>query len=159
VYIDRLQSLVTKIWLLKCYSEWQPSTHNLDLQLSSLNDNFGAEAALQFQSRNYRYVPKAVTDCAGTRGGYRHTHAIEPARKAADYRYAWWLKFDKISRREEAMLRVSEGFSQNLDGQRPDGAASFCSLPGGIVGIGCLYSSKVVSSRQFIPGNREMWPA
>jgi hypothetical protein len=35
-------------------------------------------------------------------GRARHTPAIEPARKAADYRYAWWLKFDKICRKEEA---------------------------------------------------------
>ena len=54
--------------------------------------------------------------------GSRHIAVIEPAKEAAGYRHAWRLKFDRIGQREEAILRVSAGFSQISDAPRPAAA-------------------------------------
>jgi len=47
-----------------------------------------------------------------------------PAKEAAGNRHAWWLKFGWIDQREEAILRVSAGFSQISDAPGPDGVVN-----------------------------------
>ena len=54
----------------------------------------------------------------------RHTPAIKPARKAAGYRHAWWLKFGRIDRLEGAILGVSAEISQISDAPGPDGVVN-----------------------------------
>jgi len=53
-----------------------------------------------------------------------HIPVIEPAKEAAGYRHAWWLKFGRIDQREGAILGVSAGVSQNSDSPGLDGFAN-----------------------------------
>jgi hypothetical protein len=46
------------------------------------------------------------------------------AKVAAGNRYAWWLKFDRIDRREGAILGVSAEISQISDAPGQDGAVN-----------------------------------
>jgi len=64
-----------------------------------------------------------------------HKPVIEPAIEATGYQHAWWLRFDWIARREEALLGVSAGISQISDDQGLDGGESFYPLFGGMMWV------------------------
>ncbi len=83
--------------------------------------NQWAKAAVQIQPGNFDLVPKGDLRNLNVSGCLRHIPVIEPAKEAAGSRYAWWLKFGRIDRREQAISRALAGICQISDTLRAQG--------------------------------------
>ncbi len=80
-----------------------------------------AKAAVQIQPGNFDLVPKGDPRNLNVSGCLRHIPVIEPAKEAAGSRHAWWLKFGRIDRREQAISRALAGICQISDTLRAQG--------------------------------------